>query len=248
MSSSRTRATFTERTEGYLARSELDRQARRNPGLGRRPGQGVLTALGPPRPPPENQESPQKLRTDPVPAPLSIRETRESRGGTDMASVHLGAALGHIHRLFGEGTLAGLPDAQLLKRYVEPSRRAGFRGPGPAPRADGHVGLPGHSRRPQRRRRCLSGRVPPPGPQGRLDPGRRCPRRLAASRGVPHRLAGQVRRRATTRSGTAGSRIGRHGESVERAAGRSATRFSTRRSTGCPNATASRSCSATWKT
>ena len=35
-----------------------------------------------------------------------------------MASVHLGLALGHIHRLFGEGTLAGLPDVQLLKRYV----------------------------------------------------------------------------------------------------------------------------------
>jgi RNA polymerase sigma factor (sigma-70 family) len=35
-----------------------------------------------------------------------------------MAGVHRGAALGHIHRLFGDGTLAGLADAQLLKRYV----------------------------------------------------------------------------------------------------------------------------------
>ena len=35
-----------------------------------------------------------------------------------MASVHRGAALGQIHRLFGDGTLAGLPDAELLKLYV----------------------------------------------------------------------------------------------------------------------------------
>ena len=35
-----------------------------------------------------------------------------------MASVHRGAALGHIHRLFDDGTLAGLSDAELLKLYV----------------------------------------------------------------------------------------------------------------------------------
>ncbi len=35
-----------------------------------------------------------------------------------MAGVRLGAALGHIHRLFDDGTLAGLPDGQLLKRYA----------------------------------------------------------------------------------------------------------------------------------
>ena len=35
-----------------------------------------------------------------------------------MAGVHLGAALGQIHRLFDEGTLAGLPDARLLERYA----------------------------------------------------------------------------------------------------------------------------------
>ena len=35
-----------------------------------------------------------------------------------MARSHLGPALGHIHRLFDTGTLAGLPDAQLLKQYV----------------------------------------------------------------------------------------------------------------------------------
>jgi RNA polymerase sigma factor (sigma-70 family) len=38
-----------------------------------------------------------------------------------MASVHLGTALEYIHRLFGDGSLAGIADAQLLKRYV--SRR-----------------------------------------------------------------------------------------------------------------------------
>ena len=35
-----------------------------------------------------------------------------------MASPHLGAAMRHIHLLFGEGTLGGLPDAQLVERYV----------------------------------------------------------------------------------------------------------------------------------
>jgi RNA polymerase sigma factor (sigma-70 family) len=35
-----------------------------------------------------------------------------------MGNVHRGAALRQIHRLFGEGTLAGLPDAQLLELYV----------------------------------------------------------------------------------------------------------------------------------
>jgi RNA polymerase sigma factor (sigma-70 family) len=35
-----------------------------------------------------------------------------------MASVRLGAAMRQIHLLFGEGTLAGLPDAQILDRYV----------------------------------------------------------------------------------------------------------------------------------
>jgi RNA polymerase sigma factor (sigma-70 family) len=35
-----------------------------------------------------------------------------------MGNVHRGEALRQIHRLFGEGTLAGLPDAQLLELYV----------------------------------------------------------------------------------------------------------------------------------
>ncbi len=34
-----------------------------------------------------------------------------------MRNENLGAALHHIHCLFGEGTLAGLPDARLLERY-----------------------------------------------------------------------------------------------------------------------------------
>ena len=36
----------------------------------------------------------------------------------EMAGVRLGAAMRQIHLLFGEGTLAGLPDAQILERYV----------------------------------------------------------------------------------------------------------------------------------
>jgi RNA polymerase sigma factor (sigma-70 family) len=35
-----------------------------------------------------------------------------------MGSAHLGAAMRQIHLLFGEGTLAGLPDAQLVERYL----------------------------------------------------------------------------------------------------------------------------------
>ena len=35
-----------------------------------------------------------------------------------MRSEHLGAAMRHINQLFGEGTLAGLPDAHLLHAYI----------------------------------------------------------------------------------------------------------------------------------
>ena len=35
-----------------------------------------------------------------------------------MARIHRGTALSQIHRLFDEGTLAGLPDGRLLERYV----------------------------------------------------------------------------------------------------------------------------------
>jgi hypothetical protein len=35
-----------------------------------------------------------------------------------MPGVHFGSALGQIHRLFDEGTLAGQPDARLMERYV----------------------------------------------------------------------------------------------------------------------------------
>jgi RNA polymerase sigma factor (sigma-70 family) len=43
-----------------------------------------------------------------------------------MASVRLGAAMRQIHLLFGEGTLAGLPDAQILERYVAQSDELAF--------------------------------------------------------------------------------------------------------------------------
>ena len=35
-----------------------------------------------------------------------------------MARIHRGTALSQIHRLFDEGTLAGLPDGRLLEHYV----------------------------------------------------------------------------------------------------------------------------------
>jgi RNA polymerase sigma factor (sigma-70 family) len=43
-----------------------------------------------------------------------------------MASEHLGAALRQIHLLFGEGTLAGLSDLQLLERYVSHRDESAF--------------------------------------------------------------------------------------------------------------------------
>ena len=43
---------------------------------------------------------------------------REPSGRNLMASVRRDAALQQIDRLFGEGTLAGLPDARLLERYI----------------------------------------------------------------------------------------------------------------------------------
>jgi len=52
-----------------------------------------------------------------------------------MANVHLGAALRHVHKLFAEGTLAGLADARLLERYAsdrdEPAFEALVRRHGP---------------------------------------------------------------------------------------------------------------------
>jgi hypothetical protein len=45
-------------------------------------------------------------------------DVRKSRGAAIMANVHLASALGQIHRLFDEGTLAGLPDVRLLERYA----------------------------------------------------------------------------------------------------------------------------------
>jgi hypothetical protein len=49
-------------------------------------------------------------------AALSIGRNPRSMRESDIASARRGAALGHIHRLFGEGTLAGLPDSRLLER------------------------------------------------------------------------------------------------------------------------------------
>src|SRR5262249_27839223 len=50
--------------------------------------------------------------------PLVYWSHREPSGEIVMASVRRDAALRPIDRLFGEGTLAGLPDARLLERYA----------------------------------------------------------------------------------------------------------------------------------
>ena len=78
-----------------------------------------------------------------------------------MASVRRDAALRQIDRLFGEGTLAGLPDARLLERYVAHRDELAFealvRRHGPMVMGVCRRVL----RRPQRRRRRLPGRLPP---------------------------------------------------------------------------------------
>ena len=128
------------------------------------------------------------------------------------------------------------------------ARRAGLRGPGPAPWPDGPGRLPGHPSRPQRRRRCLPGRVPPAGRKARSLWIERFPGRLAPSRGVagsPSRSS-PTPRDAAIRNGGPPSWPAARRRSAARP-GDDATRCSTRRSTGCPIATASRSCSATWK-
>jgi RNA polymerase sigma factor (sigma-70 family) len=45
-----------------------------------------------------------------------------------MADAPMGIALQQIHRLFDEGTIAGLPDGQLLERFVARGDEAAFRG------------------------------------------------------------------------------------------------------------------------
>ena len=114
-----------------------------------------------------------------------------------MASARRDAALRQIHRLFDEGTLAGLPDARLLERYVAHRDELAFEALVRAAWADGPGRLPRRPRRSQRRRRCLPGRLPPAGPQGQVDLDRWLDRRLAPSRGLADRLSGQVRSRPT---------------------------------------------------
>ncbi len=67
-----------------------------------------------------------------------------------MAIETLGAALRQINRLFADGVVAGLSDAQLLERFLSHGGRRGLRSAGGAARTDGPERLPGDLARPAR--------------------------------------------------------------------------------------------------
>ena len=130
-----------------------------------------------------------------------------------MASGTLGSSLTHLRDLFGGGTTVGLSDAELLRRYSGshdgPAFEALVARHGPMVVATCRAVL---RDRPRRRGR-LPGHVPRPGPQGRLDPGGRRPRRLAAPRRLSGRRPGEHRgeAKAANRGGGAGDGDPRHG-------------------------------------
>ena len=80
----------------------------------------------------------------------------------DTASQDLGT-------LFGVGAVGGLSDGQLLGRFVGAAGGGRLRGDRPSPRSDGLGRLPPGAPGPPRRRGCLPGDLPGPGPQGGFD-------------------------------------------------------------------------------
>ena len=88
-----------------------------------------------------------------------------------MTGSPIGGALRQIHHLFVEGTVAGLPDGQLLERFLARGDEAAFAALVRAARADGPGHLPLGPPQPRRRRGRLPGHVPGPGLQGTVDPG-----------------------------------------------------------------------------
>ena len=119
-----------------------------------------------------------------------------------MATVHLGAALRQIHRLFGEGTLAGLTDARLLERYASERDETAFAAlvqrHGPMVMAVCNGVLDDTNDADD----AFQADIPPPGPQGGSDLDQRFAGRLAPSRGVPDRNSGEIQRaEAPSRNG-----------------------------------------------
>ncbi len=78
-----------------------------------------------------------------------------------MASARRDTALPQICRLLERGDTRGPARRPAPGTVHRRPRRAGLRGAGPAARSDGHGRLPPRARGPQRRRRCLPGRLPP---------------------------------------------------------------------------------------
>ncbi len=101
-----------------------------------------------------------------------------------MASMRRDAALRQIDRLFGEGTLAGLSDAQLLERYAAHRDELAFEALVRRHGAMVHWASAGSVLDdPNDADDAFPGRFPPPGALGPVDLGRGFHRRLAASRG-----------------------------------------------------------------
>ena len=111
----------------------------------------------------------ENLRDGPGRALIDNESTR-TRGLRDMAIETLGAALRQINRLFANGVVAGLSDAQLPRAFPHPGGRWGLRSAGGAARTHGPERLPGDLARPARCGGRLPGDLPGPGQEGWHDP------------------------------------------------------------------------------
>ena len=80
-----------------------------------------------------------------------------------MASAPMGAVLRQIQRVFGEGTVSGLSDSELLERFLDGRDEAAFSGAGRASWAHGPGNVPGRASECGRGRGCLPGHVLGPG-------------------------------------------------------------------------------------
>ena len=118
----------------------------------------------------------------------------------DMASSRDSKLVGQLGRLFDRGTVAGLPEGQILERYASHRDGAAFEA---LVARHGSTVLGVYSTvtpRPERRRGCLPGHLRHPGPQGEQAPRSGGARPLASRCGVPGRLSGEGRCRAPVAS------------------------------------------------
>ena len=152
-----------------------------------------------------------------------------------MAIETLGAALRQINRLFAEGVVAGLSDAQLLERFLTQKDAGAFE---VLVGRHGPMVLSvcrGDPARSARRRGRLPGDLPGPGQEGPDNPGTRRLGGLAAPGRASRRDPGQHRRGPAARARKAGGTDGRR--DLNERAGRPrmiCCRRCTRRSPGLP--------------